>query len=216
MEKPMNQTPLCALAIILALTLPAHAGEIETTRFDITSAPLSIFGLQYTADYLGPPAGCLLETRAVLTFTTDESFDAADITLFFQAPSEGVPGWTITGDSLGWSGAGRFTASLSTDTLNGLIDLGDPPPTFSLFFLQITSADGGALGGQFIESYFEVDVHPPVDGDLDGDCAVGFSDLLALLSAWGPCPDPRHCPADLDDDDIVGFGDLLVLLTNWG
>ena len=32
-------------------------------------------------------------------------------------------------------------------------------------------------------------------GDLDGDGAVGITDLLALLSAWDPCPDPPEtCP----------------------
>ncbi len=55
-------------------------------------------------------------------------------------------------------------------------------------------------------------------GDLDGDGAVGITDLLALLGAWGPCPapcPPAACPADLDDDCIVGITDLLVLLANW-
>jgi hypothetical protein len=50
-------------------------------------------------------------------------------------------------------------------------------------------------------------------GDLDGDGAVGFQDLLIMLSAWGPC---AGCPADLDGDDAVEFGDLLILLSSWG
>jgi len=49
--------------------------------------------------------------------------------------------------------------------------------------------------------------------DLDGDGATGFSDLLALLAAWGPCPE---CPEDLDADDVVGFMDLITLLAAWG
>ena len=54
-------------------------------------------------------------------------------------------------------------------------------------------------------------------GDLDGDGAVGITDLLALLSAWGPCPDPPEtCPADLDGDSAVGITDFLILLANWG
>jgi probable HAF family extracellular repeat protein len=58
----------------------------------------------------------------------------------------------------------------------------------------------------------------PVDaplGDLDGDCRVGFGDLLALLAAWGPCVDCDECPADLDNDCSVGTSDLLLLLTGW-
>ena len=55
-------------------------------------------------------------------------------------------------------------------------------------------------------------------GDLDGDGSVGVTDLLILLGAWGPCPDPcpPSCPADLDGDCSVGVTDLLSLLGNWG
>ncbi len=53
-------------------------------------------------------------------------------------------------------------------------------------------------------------------GDLDGDGAVGTTDLLILLGAWGPCGDCNDCVADLDDDCTVGTTDLLLLLGNWG
>lgn len=53
----------------------------------------------------------------------------------------------------------------------------------------------------------------PCPADLDDNGTVGASDLLALLSAWGPNPD--H-PADLDGDGSVGASDLLILLANWG
>ena len=49
--------------------------------------------------------------------------------------------------------------------------------------------------------------------DLDDDGMVGFSDLLAVLTAWGACP---GCPEDLDGDDMIGFSDLLVVITSWG
>jgi len=50
-------------------------------------------------------------------------------------------------------------------------------------------------------------------GDLDLDASVGFTDLVGLLAAWGPCPD---CAADLDGDDVVGLTDLVQLLASWG
>ncbi len=54
-------------------------------------------------------------------------------------------------------------------------------------------------------------------GDLDRDGAVGITDLLILLGAWGPCPPPSEpCPADLDGDGAVGITDLLILLSGWG
>lgn len=57
---------------------------------------------------------------------------------------------------------------------------------------------------------------PDCPADLDLDGMVGFSDVLAMLSAWGPCPDGEFCDADLDGDMEAGFGDLLTLLTAWG
>jgi hypothetical protein len=57
----------------------------------------------------------------------------------------------------------------------------------------------------------------PVDEDcpedIDGSGEVGFTDLLAVLTAWGPCP---GCPEDIDGDDTVGFTDLLAVLSAWG
>ena len=53
-------------------------------------------------------------------------------------------------------------------------------------------------------------------GDLNGDGSVDAIDLLALLSAWGPCADPRDCPGDLDGDGAVNVPDLLQMLNSWG
>jgi len=49
--------------------------------------------------------------------------------------------------------------------------------------------------------------------DVDGSGAIDVLDLLALLSAWGPC---ETCPADLDGDGLVGTLDLLILLADYG
>jgi len=50
-------------------------------------------------------------------------------------------------------------------------------------------------------------------GDLDESGDVGFTDLIAVLAAWGPCP---GCPEDLDMNDVVGLTDLIIILSNWG
>ena len=52
----------------------------------------------------------------------------------------------------------------------------------------------------------------PVFGDVDCDGAVGITDFLALLAAWGP--NPGHA-ADLDGDGVVGITDFLFLLASW-
>jgi hypothetical protein len=54
----------------------------------------------------------------------------------------------------------------------------------------------------------------PVDLDCDG--AVGITDFLALLAAWGACPPVTTCHADLDGDGSVGVMDFLDLLAVWG
>jgi hypothetical protein len=64
----------------------------------------------------------------------------------------------------------------------------------------------------FEEDEGEIDPNPCPE-DLDGDGLVGFGDLTALLSQWGPC---AGCPADFDGDDVVGFSDLTALLAKWG
>lgn len=52
-------------------------------------------------------------------------------------------------------------------------------------------------------------------GDLDGDCRIGITDLLELLSQWGPCR-ACSCAPDLDGDGTVAHSDLVMLLNNWG
>jgi len=77
----------------------------------------------------------------------------------------------------------------------------------------------GALSmNSFGQGSFEVSVEcdpdvPGCPGDFDGSGVVDSSDLLVLLSAWGPCP---GCPEDLDDSGAVDSSDLLILLGSWG
>jgi len=49
-------------------------------------------------------------------------------------------------------------------------------------------------------------------GDLDGDGAVGSTDLALLLGSWGTA----DVAADLDDSGDVGSSDLALLLGSWG
>ena len=50
-------------------------------------------------------------------------------------------------------------------------------------------------------------------GDLNGDLVVNTTDVLILLSAWGPCN--GLCPADLNKDTVVNTTDLLIMLSKW-
>ncbi len=59
--------------------------------------------------------------------------------------------------------------------------------------------------------------HAAFTADLDGDGIVASSDFMALLDAWGPCPEPclPKCDGDLDGDCVVGIRDFLALIGNW-
>jgi len=53
----------------------------------------------------------------------------------------------------------------------------------------------------------------PCPADLDGDGAVGGSDLAILLGQWGFSP---GSPADLTGDGFVNGADLAIMLGQWG
>ncbi|MGA1224521.1 MAG: choice-of-anchor I family protein [Phycisphaerales bacterium] len=98
---------------------------------------------------------------------------------------------------------------------------GDLGPEGTLFIPAATSPNGrdllvvsNEISGTL--SVWQIDPVCNRTGDLDGDCAVGGTDLAALLNAWGPCEPDSACAADLDRDDLVGGSDLAILLNNWG
>ena len=68
----------------------------------------------------------------------------------------------------------------------------------------------------FAEATFDFEFGVRRPGDVDDDGAVTVNDLLALLSAWGPCPADELCVADINGDGTVGILDLLTLLAHWG
>ena len=57
------------------------------------------------------------------------------------------------------------------------------------------------------------DAGTPCDGDTDGSGTVDVTDLLNVISQWGPC---SGCEGDLDGNDSVDVSDLLTVIANWG
>ncbi len=49
--------------------------------------------------------------------------------------------------------------------------------------------------------------------DIDGSGVVDVSDLIAVISSWGPC---SGCPADTNGDQVVDVLDLVAVITSWG
>ncbi len=53
--------------------------------------------------------------------------------------------------------------------------------------------------------------------DVNGDGTVDVLDLIAVIGAWGACPDfPQLCPADIDGNGAVDTTDLVEVLVSWG
>ncbi len=54
---------------------------------------------------------------------------------------------------------------------------------------------------------------PPCPADINHDNQVNVTDLLAILSSWGPC---AGCPADINSDGQVNVTDLLAVISQYG
>ena len=54
--------------------------------------------------------------------------------------------------------------------------------------------------------------------DITGDNVVNVQDLLAVINAWGACPQPctPACAGDTNGDCAVNVQDLLAVITSWG
>ena len=114
-------------------------------------------------------------------------------------------------------GSPCIDAADNTAATTGDLDLVGNPR----FVDDTCASDDGAADG----------VNPPVDmgayefmgtspspnpADVNGDCEVGFPDLLLLLQLWGPCPGPpADCPADINGSGTVDIIDFKLLLASW-
>lgn len=56
---------------------------------------------------------------------------------------------------------------------------------------------------------------PACPGDIDGDGAIGLSDVAAIINCWS-LPAACNPSADLDGDGLVGLSDIGVVIQNWG
>jgi probable HAF family extracellular repeat protein len=137
----------------------------------------------------------------------------------------------ISGDGSVVAGADWYTAFLWTSDL-GIVDLNKHLPSLGLDLTGwvLTDARGLNFDGSVIvgNGYYNGEargwmVRIPRPGDIIGDGDVNIDDLLAVISAWGPCPAPSNsgsCLADIypppSGDGQVNVDDLLRVINNWG
>jgi len=58
---------------------------------------------------------------------------------------------------------------------------------------------------------------PACPADINHDGSVNVNDLLAVITGWGPCPQPPAvCSGDVNNDGQVDVNDLLAVITSWG
>jgi len=91
-------------------------------------------------------------------------------------------------------------------------------PTDAGAYDCVVSDDCGSVtstaGTLLVNICCPADIAPP-----GGNGAVNVDDLLAVINAWGACPDPRDCPADIappGGNDAVNVDDLLGVINGWG
>jgi len=167
----------------------------------ITSAgPTSSVERLYTGrcpDITGHTAGSEAESGETVVLSATVTGGAGLQFAWSKDGVELVDGPTGHGSSI--SGANTTSLALTSFTL---ADAGS-------YSMAVSNPCGSDQTGAIIMSM-------ATTPDLDGDGTVGFTDLLLLLGAWGPCtPPPGACAADLDADGSVGFTDLLDLLAAW-
>ncbi|MFK7962256.1 MAG: hypothetical protein AB8G96_17230 [Phycisphaerales bacterium] len=169
------------------LRLVASDG-LNTTIVD--SATISMLGSGAPSmDVITPNQFSAVRERAPLILH-GYSFDREDETIADQIV------WTSSID--GEIGVGRLlmvdSLSVGTHTITGTVTDSNNNTVSDSRVVQITAR-----------------LFP--DADLNDDGPVDFTDLLSMLSAFGPCGD--FCGADLDLDDAVSFTDVLSLLSAW-
>ena len=59
----------------------------------------------------------------------------------------------------------------------------------------------------------EIEDSETIPGDVNDDGVVNISDLLIIISDWGPCD---GCSSDVNADGAVDVTDLLLAIANWG
>jgi hypothetical protein len=174
-------------------------------------------------------------------------FDFAGSGFSFNVGAWNGANWTFMGGGLGSLGGQEFANTLTIRegdlVVGGLFLTGSSgPPVSNLARFDGVSSwhpiDGGASGEitnafaqadqLFISGPFSIAgnepspgwaIHGPLcpTGDINLDGVVGIDDLLAVISAWGPCPAfPAQCPADVVPDAHVDVNDLLAVIVAWG
>ncbi|MBI1302230.1 MAG: hypothetical protein GC172_00300 [Phycisphaera sp.] len=202
----------------------ATFGDTGVARFTSNPGFEAAPGTFATGSRVGftPRTGLLRFTGSAVEPVANERLEVKFLTLVSVLGAEPVPGFDLAVQSNGgWHRHLGFRLFAAKGSL--------PPSGIYAFELELYSNDGVTLpsapfwlvlnDGRSTEELEAavawidanlVDGGAPCPADLDGDGAIGASDLATLLAAWGTDG------ADLSGDGLTDAGDLATLLASWG
>ena len=159
------------------------------TGFELSGVILDDYNSNYPENlgFVGFSSGAVLDADPILPTAT------------------GLLGWYLPDESN--VGQDLF---LEMGQAAGAIGYDEPLPSgFYTFWAQETSDSND----EWVLSVVLSPVDTTCVADVNGNGSVDFSDLVQLLSAFGPC---ASCVEDLDESGSVDFNDLDSMLSFWG
>ena len=184
--------------------------SIDTPEHVLDESLLSLASDQDLAQgHFSEPATVILKgiTKGDWGERSDNLIDAIESSdgSWYVTPKDAQGGGAGFNDELCEPGNGVHVARL---TVRGM----DASVMFEGLF-QGKTAEGMTWQGVASIEISNDDCMTPCDGDIDGSGIVDVTDLLSVISAWGPC---EECDADVDASGAVDVTDLLTIISAWG
>jgi hypothetical protein len=86
----------------------------------------------------------------------------------------------------------------------------------------LDTGNPGWMGAAIVDiGAYEFNDIEPLIGDATSDGVVDVDDLIAVILGWGPCDDPKTCPADVappppvGGDGVINTNDLILVIEHW-
>ena len=159
-------------------------------------------------------AGVDVDTQVVYSrwFSTVSGGNPGQDRFMVEASFDGGQSWQLVeevGPGNADCGGGWHQVVVRASDIDGFT----PTDTFQLQFIADDDSPGSVVEAGIDALVVErVSCTGRIE-DLNGDGTVGFSDLVELLSYFGPC---SGCAADFNGNGTVDFEDLVQLLSAWG
>ena len=234
-----NRPETVRMLVVGAIAAISLVGSVGQARADCELPPCPInfdFSCPNVAELCGATfaggGGCLsigvlfcystgLNSYSVSTLnplTITMSSDLVELEVFFASG-----GAAASGEMRFFNAQGQ-EVGMPIQT-NGNCFLVMPPAQSRVFVegvrtIEVTASGGTVWIDTLTATLAQTSPGPP---DFDGNCEVRVPDLIQLLGAWGPCPEPckpgdpaQTCAEDLDGNCEVRVPDLIVLLGAWG